>query len=444
MSPNEERDWFAPKHERRPEDYPPPPPSPTPPPGLGASPRHASRPPQHPSGPNPPEHAGQPMPPETRGPVGSRPPEHAGRPMTPEPPDGPEGPGRPMTHEQWRVAHEQRQAFRGQPMPRRRDIPLTRPQHNRPDQQVWPPAPREPAGGETQPMPAVNPSAGMLPTTPSGRHSAGGPPAPGPRPAAAGPQPAPPGAAGPQPAPPGVGGPLPVAPGAGAPPATPPGAVHASGALPPGGRPGTQEHVVEAPQPAGERPRPGKRRTALVAVGAVVVSLLTTAAQTYDGYLFYDKMTTKATKETVVAAGQAGRVRGIEWTAKVTPTDPPEGSKPRPGVTWLTVDITKKVVDEGSATKTAGPNDVRLEDRAGRTWTVETQEVGDTPTDRLVVGRPYRIQGLAVVPTPVKDEVELTFRPSNYRSDTPTEDLFSREGVAKLEEDVDVLRFRRR
>ncbi|PZG11984.1 hypothetical protein C1J01_34035 [Nonomuraea aridisoli] len=174
------------------------------------------------------------------------------------------------------------------------------------------------------------------------------------------------------------------------------------------------------------------------------MSLLTTAAQTYDGYLFYDKMTTKKTAETVVAAGQAGRVKGIEWTAKVTPTDPPQGSKPRPGVTWLTVDITKKVVDEGSATKTAGPNEVRLEDRSGRTWTVETQEVGDTPTDRLVVGRAYRIQGLAVVPTPVKDEVELTLRPSNYRSDTPTEDLFDRDAAAKLEEDVDVLRFRRR
>ncbi|MCF6468887.1 hypothetical protein FAF44_10870 [Nonomuraea sp. MG754425] len=181
-------------------------------------------------------------------------------------------------------------------------------------------------------------------------------------------------------------------------------------------------------------------------MGAIVATLLTTAAQSYDGYLFYEMKTTprENNKETFVTAGQAGKVHNIEYRGTVTPTKAPEGSKPRENATWMKIVITKKVVDAASATMTAAPSEMKLRDAAGRTWAVEAQPVGDQPTDKLVVGREYRIEGLAIVPTPVAEEVQLSFRPSAYRSDTPTEDLFDREAMEKAEKDNEVLVFRRR
>lgn len=259
-----------------------------------------------------------------------------------------------------------------------------RPRHLHPDQQVWPPAGREPVGGSTQPIPAV--------------------PAPAPAPAVAGPQ----------------GSPTPE--GRQSPPPVP------------------QEPQPPAPaQPAPRR----RRRTLLVAVGAVLVSLLATGAEMYDGYVFKEKVTAKETKETTVAAGGAGKVYDIEFKASVATTQAPKDSSHGPEVTWLKVVISKKVLDAAYATMTAAPYDVKLDDRAGRTWTVVMEQYGSLPTDKLEVGKEYKIEGMAIVPTPVANEVELSFRPSSYRSDTPTEDLFKRDTVTK-EPDDRVLRFKRR
>lgn len=180
---------------------------------------------------------------------------------------------------------------------------------------------------------------------------------------------------------------------------------------------------------------------ALVAAGAVVASLVAIGVNTYDGYVFFDKTTTKETHEIAVAPGQSGKVYNIEWKAALTTTPAPQGSKHGPEVTWLKVDITQKLLDQANATMTGSPADVKLEDHAGRSWTVEFQ-LGDRPTDRLELGKEYRFEGMAIVPTPVAKEVELSFRPSGYRSDTPAEDFFKRDKVGKP--DVDVLRFRRR
>ncbi|WP_344894491.1 hypothetical protein, partial [Nonomuraea antimicrobica] len=193
-------------------------------------------------------------------------------------------------------------------------------------------------------------------------------------------------------------------------------------------------------------PRARRRgRTALIAAAAVVVSLLTVGAQSYDGYLFYEKTTEKETREIVVPFGQAGKTSyNIEFTAAISHTEAPEDTVYGSDGTWLKVDITRKVLDERSATMTAEPQEVRLEDTEGRTWAVQPLPVGDRPFDRLVVGQEYTIEGRVIVPSPVADEVELTFRPSTYRSDTPTEDLLDPEAVKKLEKNVDVLRFTRR
>ncbi|MEV4114655.1 hypothetical protein [Nonomuraea sp. NPDC049695] len=286
-----------------------------------------------------------------------------------------------------------------------------RARHALSDQQVWPPAPREPIRGATQPLPAVE---GPLPFEPQPSASPSGPPTPFPRHSGAAPS-----------------GPEHAA-------EDPYGTSHAEGPL--------EADPVEGPSegPRATAPKARRKRTLLIAAGAVIVSLLTTAAQSYDGYLFFEKSHAKETKEIIVPAGQAGTVHNVEYRAAVAPTKAPASSKHGAEVTWLKVDITKKVVDEGSATMTAKPYDVQFEDGAGRTWTVETQNVGDAPTDRLEVGKEYKIQGLAIVPTPVANEVELSFRPSNYRSDTPTADLFNREKAEKMDQDVEVLRFRRR
>ncbi|MFD0467918.1 hypothetical protein ACFQ0B_06080 [Nonomuraea thailandensis] len=240
-------------------------------------------------------------------------------------------------------------------------------------------------------------------------------------------------------------------PGAQPPGAQPPGA-QAPGANPASGpgqafaESGAPEEPAAAPTGSAPSPRARRRRTALIAAGAIVASLLVTAGQTYDGYLFYEKVTDerKETKETVVPAGQAGKVHNIEYRAAVSTTEIPQGSTPRPNTTWLKIEITRKLLDEANATMTAGPSEMQLRDSAGRTWAVEARPVGDQPSERLVVGEEYRIEGLAIVPTPVANEVQLSFRPSAYRSDTPTEDLFDRKAMEKAEKDDVVLVFRRR
>ncbi|MGW4965297.1 hypothetical protein ACWEPL_49415 [Nonomuraea sp. NPDC004186] len=490
MSTNE-RDWFSPRNDPRREDDPappPPPPSQEPPPGLGnhsgggAPPpgqgRHSGHDPRldqdllgeetapvprvpsagdlpgrggrgtpppgygAPNGPQeamgwpeaPREAMGRPNPPQEalewpnapQGPTHPQGPAHAQGPSHARPPadaQGPsQGPSQGLSHGQG-PAHGQSPAHGEGPAhgqgparaqgpahaqgPARRPglPPRPTPQQPRarhaaqPDQQVWPPAPREPVGGSTQPLPAV-PAA--MPVSPQQ-----GPGTPLPRRQSPDPEPAAHQMSEPEPSP-------------DAPQEAPPGSRRAAA---PGGR---------------------KKRTVLVAVAAVIVSLVTMGAQSYDGYLFYEKTTTKETKETVVSAGQAAKVKNIEWRATVTRIEMPDNLPYGPEVTALRVDITKKILDEGSVTKTGLFTDAKLEDRAGRSWVVSVDPQSDRPTDRLEVGKEYKFLAAAVVPTAVADEVELSFRPSNYRSDTPTADLFKRDTVAKLEADVDVLRFRRR
>ncbi|GGO68337.1 hypothetical protein [Nonomuraea cavernae] len=195
-------------------------------------------------------------------------------------------------------------------------------------------------------------------------------------------------------------------------------------------------------EPAAPPPARRRGRTLLVAVAAVLLAGAAGAVRTYDGYLFYEKVATDETRLISVAPGQAGTAHGIEWQATVAPTQPPADNRHGADVAWLKIDIREKVVDQGSATMTAEPGEIQLQDRAGRAWTVELLDA-DRPTDRLDVGKEYVLEGVAIVPARLADEVELSFRPSTYRSDTPTEDLFKRDTVAALEPNTEVLRFRR-
>ncbi|MEO3875628.1 hypothetical protein ABGB18_43180 [Nonomuraea sp. B12E4] len=431
---NDENDWFTPRKDRRRDDQEPPS-SPEPPARRTPPARPAPPPPQ--GAPVPPPGHGPPpgpdLPPaEPRRPGQAPPPQRSGRRSRRTPPPGPGTPqpqgdntppaqGTPgdnttqaqRTRPGYDVTRAQgvppaqgtppgsdiTQAMGLPPRPSPRPRPRapqgrgSRPTH--PDQQVWPPADRtpidrDPTGGVTQPMPIVR--------------------NPLPRPHMPTPQ------AATQPAAEGQRTPAPE-----------------------------QAPPQERQQPAAGGRRPRKRRTLLVAAAAVVVSLATMGAQSYDGYLFYEKVTTpRETRIVPVAAGQAGKVYNIEYRASIAPMKPPENSKHGSEVTWLKVDITKKVLDPANATMVAEPSESKLTDRAGRTWTVELQPDGDRPTDRLQVGKEYKITGMAIVPTPVANEVELSFRPSTYRSDTPTDDFFDRGKLSKLEQDTDVLSFKRR
>ncbi|MFF0868389.1 hypothetical protein ACFYUV_41985 [Nonomuraea sp. NPDC003560] len=395
MSTNE-RDWFAPRNDHHSED-PAPAPSAFPPPPAPADP---ATPPGAPAFPPPsaeqPPAAG-PMPPAPQTPLPARPRRRrtgsprdraTPPPARPTPPPGygpaPSGPV-PSGHATPPAGpagappgHDARPPGRGgaqQPGPGMPGGP-GRGRFVHPDQQVWPPAPRESSGGSTQPLPAIRP--GMAVPSPQ-------------RPPAA-------------------------------------------AAVPP----------VEQPPAAPQDARPPRRgRLILVAAGAAVASVLAMGLNTYDGYRFYDTTVTDGIKinEVAVAPGQSGKVHDIEWRAALKAVQAPEGSKHGPEVTWLKVDITQKLLDESSATMTAPPDRAKLEDRAGRTWTVEFTP-GDRPTDRLELGKEYKFEGMAIVPAPVANEVELSFRVSDYRSDTPTADYFKREKAGKPE--ADVLRFTRR
>ncbi|MFI9594363.1 hypothetical protein [Nonomuraea sp. NPDC052265] len=389
MSTNE-RDWFAPKTDHQSED-PPPPPSAFPPPPASPDPATPPGPPAAPQAP-------QAGPPSPQAPLPARPPRprrrRTGAPRdraTPPPSPPPNHPTPPPGYGTPPAGHGTPPAGHGGPRPGQGLPGAGQPSAGHgfgqqgpgrgrfvhPDQQVWPPAPRESSGGgSTQPLPAIRPGMSM----PSPQRA--------------------PGAA--------------SVPPAEQPPAAPP-----------------------------DPPQPRRGRLVLVAVGAAVASVVAMGLNTYDGYVFYDTTVTDGIKTTEidVAPGRSGKVHDIEWKAALNPVPAPQGSKHGPEVTWLKVDITQKLIDEGSATMTAPPGKARLEDHAGRTWTVEF-ELGDRPTDRLELGKEYKIEGMAIVPTPVANEVELSFTPSDYRSDTPTADYFKREKAGKPE--ADVLRFRRR
>ncbi|GGT39958.1 hypothetical protein ACFFV7_40360 [Nonomuraea spiralis] len=387
MSTNE-RDWFSPRTDQHPEDPPPPPPS------------------GPPSPQGPPPEAGAPQAPlpgrprrrragtgrDRATPPPSRPTPPPGYGGTPggyggvQPgPGGASGPGAPGTPggpggPRGAQAAGAGQAAFGQGAPAGPGFGqgvAGRGRYVHPDQQVWPPAQRESSGGS---------STQPLPAIRPG-------------------MPAPP----PQQTQPHGGGP----------------------SEPPAGG------------PRQNAPQPKRSRLILVAVGAAVASVVAMGLNAYDGYGFYDTTVTDGieTKVIAVAPGQAGKVFNIEWKAALTPTPAPPGSKHGAEVTWLKVDITQKLLDEANATMIAPPDKARLEDRSGRTWTVEF-DPGDRPTDRLELGKEYRIEGLAIVPAQVANEVELSFRTSDYRSDTPTQDFFKRDKVGPPV--ANVLLFRRR
>ncbi|WP_182888048.1 hypothetical protein [Microbispora sp. H10885] len=270
------------------------------------------------------------------------------------------------------------------------------------DQLVWPPPEPEGEDRSTQPFPALRtnrqpPPRVLSPTTP--------PPA------------APPLAAPPDPT-------------AGMPPAAP---TYGVPAEPPG---------VDLATDASASP--ARRRTGLLIGGTVLSVGLAVAAPSFFGYQAYKYGRPDYTVH-VVPPGQSGTVQHVSWQVTVEKTKDPSGKPERSDRQWMKIVATRTALDAEGAIRHGAPSEVKLTDRAGRTWQVETLN-NETPPDvkENKVGTPYRMEMLGVVPPSVADQVEVTLRPSTYR-DVPGQSAkdFVKDAFSATEKDDQVLRFRR-
>ncbi|MEU4542268.1 hypothetical protein [Nonomuraea dietziae] len=189
-------------------------------------------------------------------------------------------------------------------------------------------------------------------------------------------------------------------------------------------------------------PPPRKPRLVLQGLGAVLALAVTVGGITYDDYRAYRVRTgaNEITQTHVVQPGQAITVKHISWKASVEAIPSlPDGKKAGPGTTYMKIVITRAAADQEGTVKTGGPKKMRLEDRLGRSWAIEVGDDALGGDDKLEIGRAYPITAFARVPAAQAQEVELVLRPSNYRSDVPTEKLMTTKTDP---EDVE-LRFKR-
>lgn len=193
-----------------------------------------------------------------------------------------------------------------------------------------------------------------------------------------------------------------------------------------------------------EEPAAPKRRTGLLVGGTVLSVVLAAGAPTVFGYEAY-KYARPDYIVRVVPPGQAGVWQHVSWRVTVEKIKDPTGKPERSDRQWLKVVATRTALDAEGAIRHGEPAEVTFTDRAGRTWQVETVN-NETPPDTKdnVVGTPYRLEMMAVVPPPVADEVEVALRPSGYR-DVPGQSAedFVKDAFTPAEKDDHVLRFRR-
>ncbi|MEU8278276.1 hypothetical protein ACFYOK_34605 [Microbispora bryophytorum] len=218
-------------------------------------------------------------------------------------------------------------------------------------------------------------------------------------------------------------------------------------ALPPAEAPG--ETLVEAPtgppaEVSAQEPSAPARRTGLLVGGAVLSVVLAVGGPTVFGYQTYKYSRPDYTVH-VVPPGQAGVWQHVSWRVTVEKVKDPTGKPERSDRQWLKVLVTRTALDAEGAIRHGEPTEITFTDRAGRTWQVEMVN-NETPPDTKdnVIGTPYRLEMMAVVPPPVADEVEVALRPSTYRSvPGQSADDFVKDAFTATERDDQVLRFRR-
>ncbi|GIH65446.1 hypothetical protein [Microbispora siamensis] len=193
-----------------------------------------------------------------------------------------------------------------------------------------------------------------------------------------------------------------------------------------------------------EESRAPARRTGLLVGGAMLSVVLAVGAPTVFGYQAYKYGRPDYTVH-VVPPGQAGVWQHVSWRVTVEKIKDPTGKPERSDRQWLKVVATRTALDAEGAIRHGEPAEVAFTDRAGRTWRVEMVN-NETPPDTKdnVIGTPYRLEMMGVVPPSVADEVEVSLRPSSYR-DVPGQSAedFVKDAFTRTERDDQVLRFRR-
>ncbi|MBE3014251.1 hypothetical protein IL992_34510 [Microbispora sp. NEAU-D428] len=201
---------------------------------------------------------------------------------------------------------------------------------------------------------------------------------------------------------------------------------------------------AEPPGEPAATPATRTRRTGLLVGSTVLSVVLAVAVPSWFGYRAYDILQPHYVVH-VVPAGQAGVWQHVSWRVSVEKVNDPTGKPERSDRQWLKIVATRTALDAEGAIRHGAPVEVKLTDRAGRTWQLEKLN-DETPFDvkENKVGTPYRLEMMGVVPRSAADEVEVLLRPSTYR-DVPgqsTED-FLKDAFNSTEKDDQVLRFRR-
>lgn len=208
-------------------------------------------------------------------------------------------------------------------------------------------------------------------------------------------------------------------------------ALPSAGPLPP-------RQPAAPPEEPTATPPPRRRRTLLYGLGTLAAFLIGIGAPTVDSYLIF-KGGRPDDKVHLVPPGQSYTFEHVTWKAAIEPLDDPVGTTPTgPTKEWVKITIDRTAVDKDGTVLTGKP-ELQVKDRRDRAWQVEVDD--DLPAEHEI-GKTYTMNAFGVVPTGLAKEVELVLRPSGYRKDTPTEDLF-RVDPDSTENDDDVLRFTR-
>ncbi|WP_433499502.1 hypothetical protein ACQP1K_03935 [Sphaerimonospora sp. CA-214678] len=197
------------------------------------------------------------------------------------------------------------------------------------------------------------------------------------------------------------------------------------------------------PSSGGGKTGRGRRRTALLGVGAALSLALSIGVPTWFGYTVYT-YARPSDQVHLVEPGRSATWQHVSWQARLEKIPDPTGKPDTSDRQWMKAVVTRAAVDGEGAIRHGSP-EVRLTDESGRIWLMEELS-NETPadTEENKVGTPYRLELVGVVPPPVADQVEILLRPSISRSvpGQSVEDMM-KESVKTEEKPDHVLRFLR-
>ncbi|MDF5751780.1 hypothetical protein [Spongiactinospora sp. TRM90649] len=183
---------------------------------------------------------------------------------------------------------------------------------------------------------------------------------------------------------------------------------------------------AESPGSEAEEETPPRRRTGLKLAALGVLAVVAIAVPTVDRYLVFQENWDRETVQTV-AAGTPLNFANVSWKVTLEKTPSPDPKRPSPpDRTWVKVTATRVSLNADGARRVMKP-DVDLRDPDGRKWMLESLK-DDLPVEpeEHKTGTPYSYTWLGIVPVAAFDRIRVHLRPSDLRSDLPTEGLLKR------------------